>query len=361
LRLYTDGVNKLDIWRKKINKKIFSLPFNISIGEKEVNETFIPFLKTYNDFIYDIYFACYVPPFINDAMGLGNVFTKDVYREIFKFMMWCQERFGIKVSGTFNNFTVLPNYENLSIFIKNLKPFYSAGLRSITIPHTHWARIGDIKEAYPDMFIKNTVLRQVYDPQEYANCAESGFDLINIDCSNIRDRENLVKLKKVYDKYQKPISILVNEVCRGRCPVKNEHYSLNCSIESKEGYFKQKISDVSCKKWRREIPCFHLMIANMPICRKDFEEILEYVQVLKLHGRATKELFYDSIDIIKQYADNTQDVIIRSKKQQFDMYLYDKKIFLEWNEYIKNCKFQCWQCSMCERLHSTAKAKIVRE
>ena len=343
-----------------MKKQLFSMPFNLLIGEKEVNETFIPFLKQYREFIYDIYFACYVPPFVNDAMGMGNSLNENTYKEIFKFMIWIQERFGIKVSATFNNFSVIPTYENLTLFIDNLKPFYEAGLRSITIPHSHWARIGDIKAAYPDMFIKNTLLRGVYDPQEYVNAVESGFDLVNIDCSNIRDRDNLIKLKKAYKKYKKPISILANEVCRGRCPIKEEHYSINCSLETKEEYFNQKISDVSCKKWRREIPYYHLLIANMPIYRKDFEEILEYVQVLKLQGRLMKELFYDSIDIVKRYADDRQDIIMRKKKEDIDIYLYNKEKLGTWNKYTKNCKFQCWQCAMCEELYNTAKVKLVR-
>ena len=38
---------------------------------------------------------------------------------------------------------------------------YEAGIRSATIPHTHWVATGQIQKAFPDLFIKNTILRNV--------------------------------------------------------------------------------------------------------------------------------------------------------------------------------------------------------
>ncbi|MFZ5968305.1 MAG: hypothetical protein ACOYVK_14170 [Bacillota bacterium] len=339
-----------------MHKKIFSLPFNFGIGEKGVNGTLIPFIKEYKELLFDIYFTFSIPPFRNDAMGLGNTIkNQDEYEEIFKFMMWCQDRFGVTVSATFNNFTVEPSYKNLEIFIENLKPYYDRGLRSMTIPHVHWAAIGEIKKAFPDLYLKNTVLRRVYNPQEYADHSQAGFDLINIDRSSIRDKDNLKMLQKAYKRYKKPIALLVNETCRGRCPIRDEHYALNCSNNLQTPYFFQRISEVSCAKWRKEIPYFHLIVSDMAIYRKDFDEILEYVQVLKLHGRSIVELFYDSLDIVKQYADGNVEVVYKRKKEWIDRFMYDQDMLKRWEEYVKNCKFQCWNCILCEQLHQTAR------
>ena len=47
----------------------FSLPLNTKLPEDFVLNTFIPFLKEHKDYIYDIYFTCRMPPFVQDAMG----------------------------------------------------------------------------------------------------------------------------------------------------------------------------------------------------------------------------------------------------------------------------------------------------
>ena len=49
--------------------KHFSIPLNTKLPEEFVTQSFIPFLKEYKDYIYDIYFTCRMPPFQQDAMG----------------------------------------------------------------------------------------------------------------------------------------------------------------------------------------------------------------------------------------------------------------------------------------------------
>ena len=43
----------------------------------------------------------------------------------------------------------------------NSKQLYDEGIRSATISCTHWVATGQIQKAFPDLQIKNTILRQV--------------------------------------------------------------------------------------------------------------------------------------------------------------------------------------------------------
>ena len=61
--------------------KMFSLPINPKIDENFANEILIPFLKKYKEYIFDLYFTCRMPPFIQDAMG--DVFEDDLRQTTF--------------------------------------------------------------------------------------------------------------------------------------------------------------------------------------------------------------------------------------------------------------------------------------
>ena len=324
---------------------------------EDFHKNFIPFLEEYKEYIYDIYFTSNIPPFDNDAMNQAIMMqdgkVQDVRKEtirVFNLMMKLQEETGIIVSATFNNITVEPTQENLDLFIRNLKPFYARGLRSMTIPHYHWMLQKQLQREFPQMKIKNTILRKVSKPQEYADNAEVGFDLINIDRYNIRDRENLKKLKKAYDTYKVPMSILVNEGCRGSCPAMNEHYEINCSTTVKGSYFEQPLGGNTCTHWSKTVPEYLLHVANMPMMREDFDEILEYVQVLKLHGRGEVGLFHESLDIIKRYASNNP-VMFKNLYETLDKKNIPQEKLRAWRQFTKNCKFECWDCKVCEDLY----------
>jgi hypothetical protein len=56
--------------------KIFSIPLNPKLTEIEFNE-FLNFCRQYKDYIYDIYFTCRIPPFLQDAMGDIFIQTSD--------------------------------------------------------------------------------------------------------------------------------------------------------------------------------------------------------------------------------------------------------------------------------------------
>ena len=347
-----------------MSKKIFSLPFFTQMDKKFFYEGFIPFLQKYHNYLYDIYFTYSIPPFMNDAMAGANMaeHSKEGIdaqnRRIFDAMMQIQRKFNIKVSATFNNITVDPSVQNLELFIKNLRPLYEKGLRSITIPHYSWMLHGRLKKEFPEMTIKNTILRKVSKAQEYVDNAKVGFDVINIDRYNLRDRDNLKRLKKAYDIYKVPMVILANEWCKGLCPAMNEHYQYNCSLSSgcSIPYFRTPIGHATCPSWQRQIPWYNLQNANIPIRREDIDELLEYVQIFKLHGRNDFGLIRQSMDIVKRYADG-EKIVFEALYRYIKSQKYDSKKFENWNKFIKNCKFECWDCHMCEELHNSRKVK----
>jgi len=181
-----------------MTKKIFSIPFNPMLTEDMFVNKFYPFLERNKDWIYDIYFTCRIPPFTQDAMGA--VFREEDRDVIFENAMIIQKALGIKISATFNNINVSPKFENYKLFVDNLKPLYEKGLRCITIPHGHWVAMG-LKKHFPEMEIKNTILRKVATGQDFWYNADQGFDYINLDRILMRDVEELKNIKKAQLKY----------------------------------------------------------------------------------------------------------------------------------------------------------------
>lgn len=352
--------------KKRIKKKIFSIPLNPYITKEDAENVFIPFLKKYKDYIFDVYFTVRIPPFLQDAMGA--TFTEDALVQMFKNAIAIQNETGIIVSATFNNINVPATYENLQIFKSNLKYLYDAGLRSMTIPHTHWMLTGELQKEFPEMYIKNTVLRNVNTPQQFWNAAEAGFDYINIDRKLLRDEEMLKRIKEAQTKFHKekgkyiPIAILANEGCRGNCPVMGEHYGINNSSGSgipgtDKPYFYQEISKVSCPKWRLEDEAYSLKIANIPPYRKDVEDILKYVDVLKMHGREGFGLMNDTIQFVESYVNDEEELHDISVRHLIEDLEVDEKKLAMWRKHIKNCQFECWNCHLCDELVQSAKNK----
>ena len=229
--------------------KHFSIPLNTKLPEEFVTQSLIPFLKEYKDYIYDIYFTCRMPPFQQDAMG--DVIDGDERETTFN-ALYVSEQTGIPLSATFNNIQVTPNQRNLDILIENFKPLYDAGVRIATIPHTTWLLTGQIQKEFPELFIKNTILREVTRANEIVNLAKAGFHYVNLDRDLMRDRDQLdriMKAKEYCADIGKPIkiSLLANEWCWGGCPIMPEHYHYNMVRDQKDPqYFNDSISRVSC-------------------------------------------------------------------------------------------------------------------
>ena len=173
-------------------RKIFSIPLNPKLSNEQYVE-FVNFIREYKDHIKDVYFTSRIPPFDQDAMG--DIFVQnDDYKLAIDQALFVQQQTGVPVSATFNNIQVPPSQKNLDTFIKNFKPLYDAGVRIATIPHTHWMATGQIQKAFPELYVKNTILRDVRVASEIVSLAKYGFNYINLDRDLMRDRDTLKRL-----------------------------------------------------------------------------------------------------------------------------------------------------------------------
>jgi len=336
--------------------KVFSVPLNPKLTEQQYYE-FLGFLEQHKEFIADVYFTSRIAPFNQDAMGDVFVLNDDKVNVI-KAALFIQEKLDIPVSATFNNIQVTPSQENLDTWITSFKPLYDAGVRTVTLPHTHWMATGQIKAYYPDLYVKNTILRDVSSASEIVALAKYGFDYINLDRDLMRDRETLIRLKEAKEWVKKNLgkdikfSLLANEGCLGNCPMMVEHFQFNCDrSENTPQYFNDPISRVSCPKWDVEDAAVHLKTANLPPWKEDWEEFLELgIDVFKMHGRESVTRLYETMNIINSWACNEEILF-----EGFEDYLQDnnlqEKPIMVWRQKIKTCKFDCWECQYCDKIY----------
>lgn len=331
---------------------MFSIPINPKLNEKQFYE-FVEFCTKYKSYIYDLYFTCRMPPFVQDAMG--DVFISDPYASI-EAALQIQETTGIRISATFNNTLVKPTQQNLDLFISNFSQLYQSGIRSATIPHTHWVATGQIQKHFPELQIKNTILRNASRANEVAAFAKAGFHYINLDRDLMRDRDALEECRRAADKYNVKLALLANEGCLGNCPMMDEHFEYNNGRVKEPQYFNDPISRVSCPKWDFEDPSTPLKTANFPPWKSDWDELLRYVNVIKMHGRESIGRMYETIDIVKRYANNEEILFDTFNDYLKETNLQEKPINA-WRKIIKNCKFNCWDCNFCDRVYEAKSAE----
>ena len=333
-----------------MSKRVFSLPINPKLSEEFVEETFLPFLKKYRDYIFDLYFTCRIPPFMQDAMG--DCFQID--EAVGTSALYISSESDIPLSATFNNLYVRPDQKNLDTWIKSFKPYYDAGVRVVTLPHTTWVSTGQIQREYPELFIKNTILREVTRANEVVALAEAGFHYVNLDRDLMRDQDQLKEIKRAKEYCErkgKPvkISMLVNETCWGGCPIMPEHYHYNSTRTGDDPiFFASPISRVSCSTWDVQHPEYDLKQANLPPWKRDWEEMLDLgIDVFKMHGRESAMRLQESMDLIERWANNEEYMFPEYKKYQAELQMKESPINM-WREKIKTCKFDCWDCNYCE-------------
>jgi hypothetical protein len=334
--------------------KIFSVPLNPKLSEKDFYK-FLDFLTEYKDWIYDIYFTCRVAPFGQDAMGDIFIQPSDALFAI-ETALHIQQVTGITVSATFNNIKVPPTQQNLDIWIHNFTPLYNAGVRSCTLPHTHWMATGQIKTAFPELFVKNTILRKVTTPREVVALAEAGFDYVNLDRNLMRDRDALLAIKRAKEKTGVKIALLTNEGCLGGCHMMEEHYEFNNSRVDHPQYFSDPISRVSCPMWANKDPSVPLKTADLPPWREDWQDFLDNcgIDVFKMHGREAPSRLWETVEIIKKYVAGEEILFDTFKDFVEETNLVEKPINA-WREKIKTCKFECWDCQYCDKIWTAKK------
>ena len=308
----------------------FSLPINPKLSKETVEETFIPFLKKYKHLIYDLYFTCRMPPFLQDAMG--DVFVGDMRSTTWNAGYISRET-GIPLSATFNSIWVLPTQKNLDEWIKNFSGLYETGIRTVTLPHTSWMLTGQIQKAFPELKVKNTILREVTKANEVIELAKAGFYYINLDRDLMRDHDQLRRLKEAKEycaSIGKPVmfSMLTNEGCWGGCPIMPEHYQYNANRNpDNPQYFNDSISRVSCSTWDEKDPATSLKVANLPPWKDDWLEMQELgIDVFKMHGRENTMRLMESMDIIKRWDANEEMLFPEFTEYIEDVSLTEKPI-----------------------------------
>jgi hypothetical protein len=335
---------------------MFSVPLNPKLTEKDF-QLFLEFLKRNKNLIYDFYFTCRIPPFSQDAMG-DTFKNEEDHDYLVTMALYVQETTGITASAVFNNIEVRPSQQNLDLWIESFKPIYEAGIRSATIPHTHWMATGQIKAAFPDLFVKNTILRNVSEPRDIEKLAQAGFDYINLDRDLMRDHDKLLRFKKAKEKYGVKLSLLANEGCAGGCIMMDEHYQFNNNRTTGPQYFNDPISRVSCPKWDHEDPAMPLKTANFPPWKDDWDEFLNDlgIDVIKMHGRESSSRLRETMQIIDKYAAGEEILFESFKGFVEEANLVDKPIDV-WRNKIKNCKFDCWDCGFCDKIYNAKYGK----
>lgn len=273
--------------------------------------------------------------------------------------LYIQEQTGITVCATFNNIEVPPTQQNLDIWLHHFQPLYDAGIRSVILPHLHWMATGQIKKRYPDLYVKNTILRNVTTGAEFVAHAKAGFDYICVDRDLMRDRDSLLRLKKAKAYIKETlgkdvaISLLANEGCLGSCPMMDEHYQFNNTRDqNRPQYFADAISRVSCPKWDHEDPSVPLKTANLPPWREDWVEFFDLgVDVFKMHGRESTQRFQETLDIVEKFVAGNEILFDGFEEFIEETNLVEKPINI-WRDKIKNCKFECWECQYCDKIVS---------
>ena len=345
-----------------MKKSVFSLPINPKLDKQFTDAIFIPWLTKYKPYIKDLYFTCRMPPFTQDAMG--DTFAGDISQLVFNALVISRET-EIPISATFNNIYVRPDQEGLDLFIHNFRQIYeNYNVRIATIPHTTWVSSGQIQSAFPDLKIKNTIIRNVCKANDIVNLAKAGFHYINLDRDMMRDKNGLLEIKKAKEyceKIGKPveISLLANEGCWGGCSIMDEHYHFNSTRQGKSPqFFMDPISTNSCSKWDIEDPSSALKAANLPPWKEDWEEFLDLgIDVFKMHGRENMMRLKESMDIVERWAREDELLFPEFDEYMDDLQVKDAPINL-WREKIKTCKFDCWDCNYCESVVESHLKKI---
>ena len=327
----------------------FSVPLWPGLSPKEIEKDVYPFLEECKSVISDLYFTSRIAPFQTDAMG-GIIVIEEV-STVMDNAFTISEKFDIPLSATFNNILISPSYENYKLFVKNFRRLYNDGISIVTIPHTAWLRFG-LKKEFPELFVKNTILNRVQTASEVAVLFEEGFDYINLDRTLMRDERALAEIRLAKLAMSKKlgkelyVSLLYNEMCEANCPVHQDHYAYNLNRTIGEpAYFASKMGTISpCKLKDENSDLWALKAASIPSFYSSINRISDFVDVFKMHGRESKQTFYNTMNIITQF-----------KRRQFidDPYRYALSGLSEndreaWLKIIRVCKFNCWKCTVCE-------------
>lgn len=314
--------------------------------------------------IYDLNVTCRVPPFDRDAHGLALDPMKAEMH--LRDMLELQKLTGVTISALFNNIYVPPTLENLRTFVAGFRRLYDLGVRSATIPHTLWMKWGLLQKEFPQLSIKNTVLRKIRTGQDFWNSAEAGFDYVNLDRLLLRDERTLREIRRAQElfehRYGKRVllSILANERCLGKCPFWEEHYQHTMTHPDGDLFDEMpRVSSIPRLASCSNDPQSAFFRTYPPIFREDFEHLAQYVDVLKMAGRTVGNTLQHSLSRMKDFLESSDDLLtsiypwasqLRPLFRQSTGPLRD--CLDQWRSVTRQCRFQCWSCDLCERLEA---------
>ena len=101
----------------------------------------------------------------------------------------------------------------------------------------------------------------------------------------------------------------------------DEHYAFNNSNTSGISFFDDPISRTSCQIWESNDESYALKVANIPPWKEDWDEILQYIDVVKMHGRESKNRMWNALLVAKNYANNEKILF-----DDFNQYLDDTEL-----------------------------------
>ena len=312
--------------------------------------------------IQEINFTCHIPPFSRDAHGVYLSPAENMLH--LRDMIQVQKKTGIPVSPVFNDIHT-PNHEqNLALFIKHFQPLYDLGIRSVSIPHVLWLKMGTFQTRFPDVKIKNTVLRRVRSGQELWNHAEAGYDYINLDRVIVRDRRALREVHAAQQMFLKQTgkrvltSILHGEGCLGNCPLWEEHYQHTLTHPQAD---ENPLKNLEIFRYPQHFSCLsftdHIILplisAGLPHFREDLNAVCQYVDVIKLGGRRAFQSLNDNLSLIEAFFDSKDDVLF-DPPEILTYFAANpsryEKLLKTWRRRTQNCRFQCWGCRTCSEL-----------
>jgi len=343
-------------------KKIFEIPFpNAAHDEKYYVETFEPFVAKYKDWIHDIYFT-YTLKGSGDAMG-GSNYSANKF--VLKKSLELKEKYNIKICPTINNVFEYPSIELGKKFLDGISRLIAMGVDMIQVPFVHWMMIFNLKDRFPEVLFKDTVLQRTYTAQDVWLKAMRGFDIINIDRNLMRDEDTLKRIKKAKNKFLKQygrdfkVVLLANETCRGKCEIMDEHYMWNAFNNAKTGYFQDPISFKSCSQWFLELE-ERLKTTNFIPLKEEYDRLLQYVDIIKLHGRGDLPLWEHSMKIIEDYVQGKEIIGVNEKDNLKELAKYPD-LMKKFAKVVKNCKIECWDCNACKVFADKIKERILKE
>jgi hypothetical protein len=187
---------------------------------------------------------------------------------------------------------------------------------------------------------------------EVATLFEEGFEYINLDRELMRDERTLKEIKEAKDVMSKKLgkklytSFLYNESCEGHCPIHQDHYAYNLNRTVDDpSYFSGEFHDISpciIKGGNRDL--WYLKSSSIPSYYSELNRLSEYVDVFKMHGRESKEVLKKTMQIVTQFK---RRELIQDPYRDALSVLEDKDR-KAWLRTIRNCKFNCWKCRVCE-------------